>query len=184
MKGGKGAAIGGVAGGVVGAIAGAALAGPVLVGALVGGLAAKLKDGGFDDSRLKAVGDQLPPGSSAIIAVVEHRWVEDVEKQLAAEGADVASEVIGAELAAQLESEHDAAFTALATEEGIAVAGVSAGEDSEAGAMAVIDRDEAAGVEYVATKDGVVVHAVDATAGGVIEGVAAIAPEEEEKKDE
>ena len=79
MGGGKGAVIGGVAGGVIGL-----LAGPVgwaaLGGAVIGGLAAKLKDGGFKDERLKKLGEGLGPGNSAIVAVVEHTWVREVEK--------------------------------------------------------------------------------------------------------
>ena len=183
MGGGKGAALGGVAGGVVGAIAGAALAGPVLVGALIGGLAAKLSDSGFDNDRLKAVGDNLTPGSSAIIAVVEHKWVEEVRKEMAEVGADVLTEEIGAELAAQLEAGHDAEYTALVTQEGIAVAKEAQGEEGVAGARAVISQDAAAGVEYVATEDGVVVHGIGATPEGVVEGVAAAVPEDEESED-
>src|SRR5512136_574319 len=75
MGGGKGAAIGGVAGAAIGLLAGPALLVPAAVGALVGGLSAKLRDSGFSDARLKALGEGLPPGSSAIVAVVEHRWV-------------------------------------------------------------------------------------------------------------
>ena len=78
MGGGKGAVIGGVAGAVVGL-----LAGPVgwaaLGGAVIGGLAAKLHDGGFKDERLKKLGEGLGPGNSAIVAVVEHTWVREVE---------------------------------------------------------------------------------------------------------
>ena len=82
MGGGKGAALGGVAGAAIGLIAGPALLVPVAVGALVGGLAAKLRDSGFSDERLKKVGEGLQPGSSAIIAIVEHKWVEQVEKEM------------------------------------------------------------------------------------------------------
>ena len=83
MGGGKGAALGGVGGAAVGLIAGATLAAPAVVGALVGGLVAKLRDSGFSDTRLKAVGEGLTPGSSAIVAVVEHKWVAQVEEVLA-----------------------------------------------------------------------------------------------------
>ena len=82
MGGGKGAALGGVAGAAIGLIAGPALLVPAAVGALVGGLAAKLRDSGFSDARLKQIGESLEPGSSAIIAVVEHKWVAEVEKEM------------------------------------------------------------------------------------------------------
>jgi len=75
MGGGKGAALGGVGGAAVGLIAGAALAAPLAVGALIGGLVAKLRDSGFSDERLETLGESLQPGTSAIIAVVEHEWV-------------------------------------------------------------------------------------------------------------
>jgi uncharacterized membrane protein len=181
MGGGKGAALGGVAGGVIGAIAGAALAGPALVGALVGGLAAKLRDSGFDNDRLKTIGDGLPPGSSAIIAVVQHKWVEEVRRELTEIGADATAEAVGAGVAEQLEAGHDVAFTALATQEGIAVAAQAGDDEAVAGAAAVLGRDEVAGVEYVATQDGVVVRGIDATADGVVEGIAGAAFEDDEK---
>src|SRR5512145_3045632 len=72
MGGGKGAALGGVTGAAIGLIAGPTLLVPAAVGALVGGLTAKLRDSGFSDERLKTLGENLKPGSSAIIAVVEH----------------------------------------------------------------------------------------------------------------
>jgi uncharacterized membrane protein len=96
--------LGGVAGAVVGVIAG-----PVgwvtLGGAVVGGLAAKLRDGGVADDRLREVGEGLTPGSSAIVAVVEHEWLEKVEAQLRVTAADVVTEAIAADVAAQLEEE-------------------------------------------------------------------------------
>jgi uncharacterized membrane protein len=71
MGGGKGAAVGGVTGAVVGLLAGPVGWGLGL-GALVGGLAAKLRDTGFPDERLRKLGQGLRPGTSALVAVVEH----------------------------------------------------------------------------------------------------------------
>ena len=103
MRGGKGAVIGGV----IGAVAGV-LAGPLVLataaGALIGGLAAKLRDSGFPDERLKMLGKALTPGTSAIIAVIEHRWVAEYEQALAEYGANVVTEVVKADIAAQLEA--------------------------------------------------------------------------------
>lgn len=181
MGGGKGAAIGGVAGAAIGAIAGAALAGPALIGALVGGLSAKLRDSGFDNDRLKTVGEGLTPGSSAIIAVVEHKWVDEVRKELAEMGADAMAEAVSADLASELEAGHDVAFTALATSEGLAVAGQSGDSETVAGGAAVLSRDEVAGVEYVATEDGVVAHSLDVTEDAVVEGIAGIAAEKDDE---
>ena len=106
----------------------------------------------------------MPAGSSAIVAVVEHKWVDDVRAAMEQAAADVVTESVAAELAEQLEAGHDVAYTALATRDGVAVAGSVAGDEGVAGAAAVISSDEVAGVEYVATDEGVVVHAIDATA--------------------
>ena len=127
MSGGKGAAIGGVAGAVAGL-----LAGPVVLaagaGALIGGLAAKLRDSGFRDERLKQLGEALTPGTSALVAVIEHTWVRDVEKLLADYGANVMTETIKADIAQQLEGGHNVAYTAIATDEG-SIAGRMTSED-------------------------------------------------------
>lgn len=156
MGGRKGAAIGGVAGAALGLLAGPALVVPVAVGALVGGLGAKLRDSGFDNSRLKRVGDGLTPGSSALIAVVEHSWVERVQEQLAREGADVMAEALRADIADQLEAGHDVAYTALTTSEGLAVGRIATGEDFEEGGVVIATPEGAAGARWVATKEGFV----------------------------
>ena len=101
---GKGAVMGGVTGAVVGVIAGP-IGWLTLGGAAVGGLAAKLRDGGFPDSRLRQVGEGLKPGSSAIVAVVEHEWVHEVERRMEARSADMITESIESEIADQLEQE-------------------------------------------------------------------------------
>jgi uncharacterized membrane protein/sporulation protein YlmC with PRC-barrel domain len=65
--------LGGPAGAVVGAVAGTA----------TGGVAAHLIDMGFSDEYLKDMQDDLSPGSSMLIAMVEDQWVEDVIEALA-----------------------------------------------------------------------------------------------------
>ena len=102
MTGTRGAVLGGVTGAIVGVIAG-----PVgwvaLGGAAIGGLVAKLKDGGFDNSRLEQWGDKLQPGTSALVAVVDDIWVRDVEAALKEEARDVMTLEIGKDIATQLE---------------------------------------------------------------------------------
>ena len=102
MTGTRGAVLGGITGAIVGVIAG-----PVgwvaLGGAAVGGLVAKLKDGGFDDKRVEQWADQLKPGTSALVAVVDHIWVREVESALKEAARDVITMEIGAEIAGQLE---------------------------------------------------------------------------------
>ncbi len=98
----KGAVIGGVVGGVLGLIAG-----PVgwvaAGGAAVGALANRLRDSGFPDARLREIGEGLKPGTSALVVVVEQRWVRELEEELQAEAADVVTEALRAEVAAQLD---------------------------------------------------------------------------------
>lgn len=104
---GRGAVIGGVAGAVIGLVAGP-IGWLTLGGAAVGGLAARLRDGGFQDRRLKEIADGLTPGSSAIVAIIEHKWLEQIEKQLRDDAADVVTQSIAADLANQLEAEGQA----------------------------------------------------------------------------
>ena len=105
MRGGKGVAVGGVIGGVVGLIFPPSILVSAAVGGAIGGLSARLHDSGFPDDRLREVGDGLKPNTSALIAVIEHVWVREVEEELRQYGADVVTEAVRADIAAQLEAE-------------------------------------------------------------------------------
>lgn len=148
MGGGKGAVIGGVLGAALGI-----LAGPVgwlaLGGAVVGGAMAKNADGGFNNARLEKLGEGLKPGSSAIVAVVEHSWVDEVQAAMAAAGADYTTEQISADIAAQLEAGNQVAYTAVVSDAGMA-AGRVAGNDTDVSVTAVV-ADEG-GVTYMAAE--------------------------------
>ena len=179
MGGGKGAVIGGVAGGVIGL-----LVGPVgwaaLGGAVIGGLAAKLKDGGFKDERLKKLGEGLGPGNSAIVAVVELTWVREVEKQMAEAGADVVTEQISADIAKQLQAGGEVALTAIATGDTLETVRVAT-SDAKVEASRMVTTAEGTYVEgVVATKDEVVAGAAVITAEGAA-GVVMSAPVAEAK---
>lgn len=99
---GKGAAIGGVIGGVVGLLAGPAgvvllgSAGAVIGGAITGG------DEGIPDERLQQVGEELEPGTSAVVAVVEPVWIKDVNTELANAASNVTIREVKPEVAALL----------------------------------------------------------------------------------
>jgi uncharacterized membrane protein len=73
---------GAIAGGLVGLIFPPSIIASAAVVGAGGGLWGKVRDKGFKDDDLKAVGQELPPGSSAIIAVAEDRVVEQLEKGL------------------------------------------------------------------------------------------------------
>ena len=180
MGGGKGAVIGGVLGGVVGVLAGP-IGWAALGGAVIGGLAAKLKDGGFKDERLKKLGEGLGPGNSAIVAVVELTWVKQVEKAMADAGAQAVTEELSADIAKQLAAGGEVAYTALATEDGMATSRVAT-SDAKVEVTNTVTTAEGTYIEgAVATKDEVVAGAAMITSEGVT-GVVVEAKAEPEVK--
>lgn len=107
MKGGKGAAIGGVVGGLIGLIAG-----PVgwvaLSGAALGGLMAKLRDGGFPDAKLKALGESLTPGTAAVVTIVKPDMAARIEAMLTERGATRLNEQLDENLVVDLSESREA----------------------------------------------------------------------------
>jgi uncharacterized membrane protein len=69
---------GAIAGGLVGLIFPPSILVGAAVGAAGGGIWGKIRDKGFKDEDLKAVGESLTPGSSAIIAIAEDKVVEQL----------------------------------------------------------------------------------------------------------
>jgi len=133
MGGGKGAAIGGVVGGVIGILGGPlGIAAGAGVGAAIGGLAAKMRDGGFPDDRLRQVGEGLKPGTSAIVAVIDHVWVAEAERQLQQAGADTVTEALSADIARQLDAGKDVAYSAVSTSAGVGITRIEAGGNEAA----------------------------------------------------
>jgi len=146
MGGGKGSVIGGVTGAVLGLLAGPVGWG-IGIGALVGGLAAKLRDTGFSDARLRELGRGLQPGSSALVAVVEHIWVRDVERELEKQGADIITEELRKDIANQLEAGRDVAYSALSMAGALDIERQVSGKDySETELLVANDRGIVAGV--------------------------------------
>lgn len=185
MGGKKGATLGGVAGAAIGLIAGPALLVPAAVGALVGGLSAKLRDSGFSDARLQALGEGLKPGSSAIVAVVEHTWVEQVKQALAQAEADLLTASISADISEQLDAGHEVAYTAISSEHGFSAARVAGGEDMVEAGQITVDESGVYGERFIATKDGFAVVAMEATDDGItLAGMAAAAEAAKEEPGE
>ncbi len=184
--GGKGAAAGGAIGAIVGLIGGppGVIVG-ASVGALVGGVTAKVVDSGIPDDRLEKIGDGVLPGTSAIVAIIEHRWVGDVEKQLANAGADVLTEALRADIAEQLAAGQDVSFTAISSEEGMAAQRISAGESGVDMETVVVTDEGVAGEVIAATDEGVAVEEFVATDKGVVvvAAVAEAASEDDEAPD-
>jgi uncharacterized membrane protein len=166
--GGKGAAFGGALGAVVGVLAGPGALAVGAAGALIGGLAAKLRDSGFSDARLKAVGESLQPGTSAIVAVIEHRWVAELEKEMEEAEADIMTMAIAADVAEQLDAGREVAYTALSASDAFAAGRVAAGEDQiEIGGIVLTEEGFVAG-DMVATEEGIAAERLEATDEGVV----------------
>jgi uncharacterized membrane protein len=89
-------------------------------GALLGGLVGRKKqESRFPAERINQVVTVIPPGSSAILAVVADTDVAAIEKTLADQGADVLTVPITADIAEQLMEHRDAAHAVLQRELGL-----------------------------------------------------------------
>jgi uncharacterized membrane protein len=154
---GVGAGSGAIIGGVTGAVV-SILAGPVGwmagIGALIGGLGGHLNKT-HSSPNLDKLAGSLKPGTSAIVAVIEHTWVAEVEQEMARAGAQVVTDAIAQDIAAQLEAGKDVAYTAIGGAGGVA-AGRVAGDQQTTDASVVVATEEgvAAGEIHVATEAG------------------------------
>jgi uncharacterized membrane protein len=83
---GQGALFGAITGGLIGLLGGpvGAVAGAV-AGAATGGISAALIDMGFSDDQLKELQASMPAGSSALVTLIEHAWIEKLVDQLGRE---------------------------------------------------------------------------------------------------
>ena len=100
---------GGGKGAVAGAVVGSFI--PVvgtLAGAVIGGVAAKLRDGGFPNDKLKDMANSLEPDHSMYVMLTDSDSVEAVESILAGAGGQFVSHPVGAELASDLETAAEA----------------------------------------------------------------------------
>lgn len=136
----KGLITGGLVGGAIGL-----LLGPVgllaLGGGAIGALAGKIK-GSDLKAEMKDIGSALTPNSSAIVAVVEHKWVEQMEAQMAAEGAKVVRDSIKADIAEQLQAGGNVVYTAGASETAAGVARVATSKDGTVEVSGVSSDDD------------------------------------------
>jgi uncharacterized membrane protein len=79
----RGALLGAITGGLIGLLAGpaGAVAG-ALAGAATGGVSATLIDMGFSNDQLKELQLSMPAGSSALVLLLEHTWIEKLVDEL------------------------------------------------------------------------------------------------------
>lgn len=78
----RGAGIGALVGGVVGLIFPPSILATSGLGAAVGAMSGKLRASNFDDSQIKAMADELQPGQSMMIAIIEPQWEDEIEAAL------------------------------------------------------------------------------------------------------
>jgi len=95
---------GAIAGGLVGLIFPPSIIATAAVGAAGGGIWGKVRDKGFQDADLKAIGDSLEPGTSAIIAIAEDRMIERLQRGLQGYQ-NIARHAVSAEAAAIIVAE-------------------------------------------------------------------------------
>ena len=97
---------GAIAGGLVGLLFPPSIIAGAVVGGAGGGIWGKVRDKGFKDDDLKAIGDSLEPGTSAVIAIAEDRVVERLVRGL--EGYQkIARHAVSAEASALIVAEID-----------------------------------------------------------------------------
>ena len=188
LSGGQGAMFGGALGLTLGVLAGPGALVAGAAGALIGGIASKLRDSGFSNERLKTIGEALKPGTSAIIAIVEHKWVAELEDLMAEAGADVMTEALKDEIASQLGEGKEIAYSAVSAGGVLDINKIVAGEDDiEIDTMTISDEGIVA-ADYLVTEEGVSGGGVVITDEGAVaasfEGTFEDDPSEEESQKE
>jgi len=98
---------GAIAGGVVGLIFPPSIVAGAAVGAGAGGIWGKVRDKGIPDEELRRIGESIPKGGSAIIAVAEDRMIERLQRGI--EGYEkISRHALSADASAQLIAEIEA----------------------------------------------------------------------------
>jgi uncharacterized membrane protein len=152
-RGRKGMVTGGVIGGVIGLLATGPVGWAVVGGGVIGALAGKAR-GGPMKKEMQDIGQALTPNSSALVAVIDHEWVAQLQSSLVAEGAKVVHEAIKADIAEQLKAGGNVVYTAVGVDDEVVV-----GRATESAASQV----EAAASGQAATDQGVPVESATLT---------------------
>ena len=84
-----GVALGGLAGLVIGPVA---LVAGAIAGAAAGKKSEKKVEVGFSQEKLRKLDENLPPGGSALIVLVEHRWFNTLQVEMASSGGQLIHE--------------------------------------------------------------------------------------------
>ena len=133
-----------VTGGVVGGLIGLVLAPPVTAiaagGSVIGGLMGKLRSAPLK-AEMKDMGSALQPNTSAIIAIIEHTWVEKLEAALMDAGAQLVRDVIKADIAEQLEAGGNVLYTAGGSADAIGATRVAQSGDTISASSLIATED-------------------------------------------
>ena len=79
----KGAGIGALVGGVVGLIFPPSILATTALGAAVGAMTGSMRGEAFDSKEIKALADDLQPGQSMLVTLVDPQWQDEVEAAMA-----------------------------------------------------------------------------------------------------
>jgi uncharacterized membrane protein len=165
---GKGAAGGAVLGAVVGILTGGIGLALGAAGALAGSLVGKARrDSRYSVQRVEQIADALTPGSSAILAVIEHKWVAELEQELDEMGADVLTAAISADIAQQLAAGRDVSYSALATDDSLTTGRVAAGADEVQVSGTTFTDEAVEHVDAVANEAGIAARRIVETGEGI-----------------
>ncbi len=78
----QGAKIGAIVGGVVGLIFPPSILATTALGAAIGGMTGVMRGTKFDETDIKAMADELQPGQSMLVAIVDPQWKDEVQAAL------------------------------------------------------------------------------------------------------
>jgi len=121
---GRGATIGAITGAVLSLIAGP-LGWMALGGGVIGAIAAMMIEGGFPQDRLTHLAEGLAPGSSALVVIVEHNWVDQLVDEIEKHDANILKVDLPAEISQELAAGNDALYTVATTGDAVFVSSTS-----------------------------------------------------------
>jgi len=104
----KGAGIGALVGGVLGLIFPPSILASTALGAAAGGMTGVLRGSNFDESEIKAMADELQPGQSMLVAIVEPQWQDEVDAALESMANKIGWAVLSAAQVKALQGHRDA----------------------------------------------------------------------------
>ena len=118
---------------------------------MIGGLTGRLRSSPLN-AELLDIGEELPPGSSVLIAAVEHTWVEQLRLELQAAEARLIMDELRADIAEQLEAGGNVTFT------------LAEDDSATMGARMATAKDGTAVFSgFLSTEDGIAVAAAELT---------------------